>query len=120
MFAELLGLILASGFAMHEGQHQHAHTHARAHAHAQDGGSRKARRVGGASAAGAAAASPAMSDLGDFVWADASDAALLELARVEASRLYQDDPELRAQKHRLLSDEAARFWSQRDVTPGEA
>jgi ATP-dependent DNA helicase RecG len=50
------------------------------------------------------------SGLPDLRMARLSDIALLELARREATRLSQQDPELVAPEHRLLLEELARLW----------
>ena len=39
-----------------------------------------------------------------------SDVALLELARDEATRLFQQDPGLRQPEHSLLAREVAKLW----------
>ena len=50
------------------------------------------------------------SGLPDLHMARLSDVALLELARGEATRLFQQDPELAAPEHELLLEELARLW----------
>ena len=50
------------------------------------------------------------SGLPDLRMARLSDVALLERAREEAIRLFQEDPGLEAAEHRLLSQEIARVW----------
>ena len=50
------------------------------------------------------------SGLPDLRMAKLSDMALLELARIEAIRLFQVDPNLEKPEHRLLSKELARVW----------
>jgi len=50
------------------------------------------------------------SGLPDLRMAKLSDVALLELARAEAMKLFQQDPELKQEEHRWLSQELARVW----------
>ena len=50
------------------------------------------------------------SGLPDLRMAKLSDVALLELARSEAIRLFEKDPELKANEHSLLVKELARVW----------
>lgn len=50
------------------------------------------------------------SGLPDLRMAKLSDMALLELARIEAIRLFQVDPNLEKPEHRLLAKELARVW----------
>jgi ATP-dependent DNA helicase RecG len=50
------------------------------------------------------------SGLPDLRLAKLSDVALLELARSEAIRLFEQDPVLEKPEHRLLSKELARVW----------
>jgi ATP-dependent DNA helicase RecG len=50
------------------------------------------------------------SGLPDLRMAKLSDVALLELARSEAIRLFDDDPALEKPEHRLLAKELARVW----------
>jgi ATP-dependent DNA helicase RecG len=52
------------------------------------------------------------SGLPDLKLAKLGDVRLLELARNEAQRLFQDDPELTAPEHRLLARKLDVFWSQ--------
>ncbi|GAI98825.1 unnamed protein product, partial [marine sediment metagenome] len=44
-----------------------------------------------------------------------SDVPLLELARTEAIRLFQTDPNLEKPEHHLLTEELARVWQQGDA-----
>ena len=50
------------------------------------------------------------SGLPDLRMARLSDVKLLELARTEAIRLFEDDPDLSRPEHKLLSAEVARVW----------
>lgn len=50
------------------------------------------------------------SGLPDLRLAKLSDVALLELARDEALRLFEQDPGLKKPEHLLLSKELARVW----------
>jgi ATP-dependent DNA helicase RecG len=50
------------------------------------------------------------SGLPDLRLAKLSDVALLELARAEATRLFENDPGLEKTEHALLSKELARVW----------
>lgn len=50
------------------------------------------------------------SGLPDLRMAKLSDVALLELARTEAIKVFQQDPELKKEEHRLLAQELARVW----------
>jgi len=50
------------------------------------------------------------SGMPDLRMARISDVALLELARNEAVRLFEIDPGLEKQEHRLLAEEVARIW----------
>jgi ATP-dependent DNA helicase RecG len=50
------------------------------------------------------------SGLPDLRMAKLSDVALLELARDEAIRLFEQDPRLEKPEHRLLAKELARVW----------
>jgi ATP-dependent DNA helicase RecG len=52
------------------------------------------------------------SGLPDLRLAKLSDVALLELAREEAIRLFEQDPTLEKPEHKLLSKELARVWKQ--------
>jgi ATP-dependent DNA helicase RecG len=52
------------------------------------------------------------SGLPDLRLAKLSDVALLELARDEAIRLFEQDPTLEKPEHKLLSKELARVWQQ--------
>jgi ATP-dependent DNA helicase RecG len=52
------------------------------------------------------------SGLPDLRMARLSDVALLEMARKEAIRLFQEDPTLEKPEHRLLTREMARVWQQ--------
>jgi ATP-dependent DNA helicase RecG len=52
------------------------------------------------------------SGLPDLRMARLSDVALLELARNEAIKLFQEDPALEKPEHRLLTREVARVWQQ--------
>ncbi len=52
------------------------------------------------------------SGLPDLKMARLSDAALLELARNEATRLFQIDPGLKKPEHSLLRSELAKVWKQ--------
>ncbi len=52
------------------------------------------------------------SGLPDLRMAKLSDVALLELARAEAIRLFEEDPGLGKPEHKLLSRELARVWQQ--------
>jgi ATP-dependent DNA helicase RecG len=52
------------------------------------------------------------SGLPDLRMAKLSDVALLELARAEATRLFEEDPALEKPEHRLLTKEMARAWQQ--------
>jgi len=50
------------------------------------------------------------SGLPDLRMARLSDVALLELARKEASTIFEKDPEMKGAEHRLLARELARVW----------
>jgi ATP-dependent DNA helicase RecG len=50
------------------------------------------------------------SGLPDLRMARLSDVALLELARKEATALFETDPEMKKREHRLLAGELARVW----------
>ncbi|MDP2916554.1 MAG: helicase-related protein, partial [Dehalococcoidia bacterium] len=50
------------------------------------------------------------SGLPDLKMAKLSDIAILELARKEATKLFEVDPELKRPEHRLLCRELARVW----------
>ena len=50
------------------------------------------------------------SGLPDLRMARLSDVALLELARKEAMKLFEKDPELEKAEHHLLAKELARVW----------
>jgi ATP-dependent DNA helicase RecG len=50
------------------------------------------------------------SGLPDLRLAKLSDVALLELARDEAIRLFEQDPSLKKPEHSLLAKELARVW----------
>ncbi|MBI2829570.1 MAG: ATP-dependent DNA helicase RecG [Chloroflexi bacterium] len=52
------------------------------------------------------------SGLPDLRMAKLSDVTLLEMARAEATELFQTDPELEKPDHRLLAKEFARVWHQ--------
>ncbi|MCX6010184.1 MAG: helicase-related protein, partial [Chloroflexi bacterium] len=52
------------------------------------------------------------SGLPDLRMAKLSDVALLELARSEAIRLFEEDPSLEKPEHHLLAKELARVWQQ--------
>ncbi len=52
------------------------------------------------------------SGLPDLRMAKLSDVALLELARKEAIRLFEEDPALGKPEHKLLSKDLARVWQQ--------
>jgi len=52
------------------------------------------------------------SGLPDLRMAKLSDVALLEMARTEATRLFDEDPALEKPEHRLLAREVARAWQQ--------
>ncbi|MFC1907392.1 ATP-dependent DNA helicase RecG [Chloroflexota bacterium] len=52
------------------------------------------------------------SGLPDLRMAKLSDVPLLELARTEAIRLFEEDPRLNKAEHRLLTRELARVWRQ--------
>jgi len=52
------------------------------------------------------------SGLPDLRMAKLSDVALLELARSEAIRLFEEDPKLGQPEHRLLAKELAQVWQQ--------
>ena len=55
------------------------------------------------------------SGLPDLRMARLSDVALLELARGEALRLFEQDPELKQPEHRLLASEVSRLWKDKGV-----
>ena len=55
------------------------------------------------------------SGLPDLRMAKLSDVPLLELARAEAIKLFQTDPNLEKPEHRLLTEELARVWQQGDA-----
>ena len=50
------------------------------------------------------------SGIPDLKMAKLSDVALLEMARSEATRLFEEDPELKMAEHKLLAEEVARVW----------
>jgi ATP-dependent DNA helicase RecG len=52
------------------------------------------------------------SGLPDLRMAKLSDVKILELARAEATLLFQADPGLKKPEHRLLAGEMARVWPQ--------
>jgi len=52
------------------------------------------------------------SGLPDLRMAKLSDVTLLELARSEAIRLFEEDPGLAKPEHHLLTRELARVWQQ--------
>ncbi len=52
------------------------------------------------------------SGLPDLRMARLSDVALLEMARTEATKLFQEDPSLEKPEHRPLTQEMARVWQQ--------
>ena len=52
------------------------------------------------------------SGLPDLRMARLSDVPLLELARTEAIRLFEEDPTLEQAEHRLLTKELSRVWKQ--------
>jgi ATP-dependent DNA helicase RecG len=52
------------------------------------------------------------SGLPDLRMAKLSDIALLEVARLEATRLFQQDPHLKQPEHSLLVNELTRIWPQ--------
>lgn len=60
------------------------------------------------------------SGLPDLRMARISDAALLDLAREEATRLFEEDPELRKPAHQALAREVERAWLHRTLAIGEA
>ena len=53
------------------------------------------------------------SGLPDLRMAKLSDVPLLELARTEAIRLFEEDPKLKKAEHQLLTRELARVWKER-------
>ena len=53
------------------------------------------------------------SGLPDLRMAKLSDVPLLELARTEAIRLFEEDPKLEKAEHQLLTRELARVWKER-------
>ena len=55
------------------------------------------------------------SGLPDLRMARLSDIALLEQARGEALRLFEQDPELEQPEHRLLASEVSRLWKDKGV-----
>ncbi len=55
------------------------------------------------------------SGLPDLRMAKLSDVPLLELARTEAIRLFQTDPNLEKPEHHLITEELARVWQQGDA-----
>ena len=55
------------------------------------------------------------SGLPDLRMARLSDIALLEQARGEALRLFEQDPELNQPEHRLLASEVSRLWKDKGV-----
>ena len=60
------------------------------------------------------------SGLPDLRMARLSDVPLLELARAEATRLFQEDPSLERTEHQALAQEVARAWEHRALAVGEA
>jgi ATP-dependent DNA helicase RecG len=54
------------------------------------------------------------SGIPDLRMARISDVGLLELARKEAARLFQEDPGLNKSEHRLLKKEMSRVWAGKD------
>ena len=55
------------------------------------------------------------SGIPDLRMARISDTALLEMARREANLLFEKDPGLKDEEHKLLSDEISRFWAKKDI-----
>ncbi len=55
------------------------------------------------------------SGIPDLRMARISDTALLEMARREATLLFEKDPGLENEEHKLLSDEIARVWIKKDI-----
>jgi ATP-dependent DNA helicase RecG len=55
------------------------------------------------------------SGIPDLRMARISDTALLEMARREATLLFEKDPELENEEYRLLSDEISRVWIKKDI-----
>ena len=55
------------------------------------------------------------SGIPDLRMARISDTALLEMARREATLLFEKDPALENAAHKLLSDEIARVWIKKDI-----
>ncbi|NLL90538.1 MAG: ATP-dependent DNA helicase RecG, partial [Dehalococcoidales bacterium] len=55
------------------------------------------------------------SGIPDLRMARISDTALLEMARREANLLFEKDPGLKEEEHKLLSDEISRFWAKKDI-----
>ena len=53
------------------------------------------------------------SGLPDLRMAKLSDIAILEMARTEAIRLFQEDPDLKASENRALAKELSRIWPQK-------
>jgi ATP-dependent DNA helicase RecG len=51
------------------------------------------------------------SGLPDLRMARISDVAILEMARTEAVRLFQTDPDMKQAEHKMLAQEMARVWS---------
>ena len=51
------------------------------------------------------------SGLPDLRMAKISDVALLEMARSEAVKLFQEDPDFKKAEHRPLAGELARVWA---------
>ncbi len=55
------------------------------------------------------------SGIPDLRMARISDTALLEMARREATLLFEKDPTLENAEHKLLSDEISRVWIKKDI-----
>jgi len=51
------------------------------------------------------------SGLPDLRMARISDVAILEMARTEAVRLFQNDPDMKQPEHKALAREMGRVWS---------
>ena len=60
------------------------------------------------------------SGLPDLRMARLSDVPLLELARAEATALFEQDPGLEKPEHHALAQEVARWWEHRTLLVGEA
>ena len=60
------------------------------------------------------------SGLPDLRMARLSDTALLELARDQATEVFDEDPKLEATEHQALAEAVARSWAHRELAPGEA